>query len=422
MKRIVRYRRSTIFIFLIVSCIFLLTKCISNDGDKAATESTKEIAANPDYFQLYAGSEKCASCHKNIYKDNVHTAHYLTTRPAIEKYIKGSFDSGNNAFVYDPDVTVKMEKRDSGLFQVLYYKGIERKTLRFDIVIGSGAKGQSFMSWNNNRLTQLPITYFTAPNQWANSPGFPSKVLINRPITSRCLECHSTYVYKTSAPDSDPEEFDHKQIIYGVDCEKCHGPGAKHVEFQTQNPKDTTGKFIINPARLSRIQNLELCALCHGGRMQKTKPSFTFTAGDKLSDYFMNDSVSSNAVSDGYVDVHGNQYGMLKASKCFRMSATLTCTSCHNPHENERGKIALFSQRCISCHKDVHDHFTKINNTPVLAINKNCIDCHMPAQPSRAITLLLPGSQMPTAALIRTHFIAIYPLETKNFIDRKNKQ
>ena len=56
----------------------------------------------------------------------------------------------------------------------------------------------------------------------------------------------------------------------GVDCEKCHGPAARHVEFQTQNPKETIAKFIINPAGFSRQQSLDMCALCHGGRLQKT--------------------------------------------------------------------------------------------------------------------------------------------------------
>lgn len=416
MKKIVRYERhSAIVLLIIVACIFALTECINNDSHEVVNRNATDSIANIDYFEQYVGSEKCAGCHKNIYEDNAHTAHNRTTRPAFEKYIKGSFDSGKNVFDYGNGVIVRMEKRDSGLYQVLYYNGIEEKTLRLDIVIGSGAKGQSFISWNHNRPTQLPITYFTAAGQWANSPGFPTRVLIHRPITSRCLECHSTYAYKISAADRSPEEFDSKKIIYGIGCEKCHGPGAKHVAFQTQNPKETTGQFIINPARQSRVQNLELCALCHGGRMQKTKPSFTFTAGDKLSDYFRFDTVSNTSVSNGYIDVHGNQYGMLKASKCFRMSA-LTCISCHDPHKNERGNIALFSQRCISCHKEVHEHFTKVNNTPVASISKNCIDCHMPDQPSKAITLLLPGHELPTAALIHTHFITVYPLETKKLM------
>jgi hypothetical protein len=87
-----------------------------------------------------------------------------------------------------------MQKRDSGFYQVAYFKGEEKKAMRFDMVIGSGVMGQSFLTWRNNKLYQLPITYFTAADQWSNSPGFPNeKVMIDRPATARCLECHISY-------------------------------------------------------------------------------------------------------------------------------------------------------------------------------------------------------------------------------------
>src|SRR5438045_8937759 len=126
--------------------------------------------------------------------------------------------------------------------------------------------GQSYLYGKDDHLYQLPITYFTAANAWSNSPGFPDKVRFDRMITSRCLECHTTFIKKISSPEEENEKFDSQKIMYGVDCEKCHGPAAKHVEFQTQNPKINTAKYIINPAKLSRQQNLDLCALCHGGR------------------------------------------------------------------------------------------------------------------------------------------------------------
>ena len=168
---------------------------------------------------------------------------------------------------------------------------------------------------------------------------------------------------------------------------------------------------------LSRQQNLDLCALCHGGRLHKTKPSFEFIAGDTLKNYFVKDTVSPDTKS---MDVHGNQYGLLNESKCFRMSSTLTCVTCHNPHENERGKVELFSQRCMTCRNKEHGTFCKINPALFSSIKSNCIDCHMPRQASSAITVLLPGGVAPTAALIRTHLIKVYPDESSKTIERKN--
>ncbi|MEO8766655.1 MAG: cytochrome c3 family protein [Ginsengibacter sp.] len=420
MNRMVSLQRSAIVIFTIVLCVFTLVKCISNSSD--TTEKKEKSAAIPDTkninFKQFAGSATCAKCHNKIYESHLHTGHHLTSIEAAEKYVKGSFNKSDNKYQYDANLYVAMEKRDSGLYQVAYLNGVEKIAKRFDIVVGSAARGQTFLSWQGNHLYQLPIAYFTATDQWSNSPGYPNQAAFNRPVTSRCLECHSTYANTISLPGKEPEEFDHARMLYGVDCEKCHGPGAKHVEYQTQNPKEPIGKYIVNPAMLSRKQNLDLCALCHGGRLRKTKPSFEFVAGDKLSDYFFRDTTSPDTKS---IDVHGNQFGLLSESSCFQNSAQLTCITCHNPHESERGKVAVFSQKCMACHNKEHGNFCKINPTLVNSISSNCIDCHMPRQRSMSIAVLLPGAEVPTAALIHTHFIKVYPDETKKFLENENK-
>jgi hypothetical protein len=151
--------------------------------------------------------------------------------------------------------------------------------------------------------------------------------------------------------------------------------------------------------------------------MQKTKPSFEFTAGEKLSDYFVKNNADPQV---NKMDVHGNQFGLLSQSKCFKMSS-LTCESCHNSHENERGRVQVFSQRCVNCHDDKHEKFCKMKMDANI-LKSNCIDCHMPKQPSSAITVFLPGGSVPTAALIRTHFITTYPDETKKFLSGKQNE
>lgn len=420
MKKFISYRQSSIVLFLIVCCFFILVQCINNSQEKKvvtnnanATTIKKKVS-----FQQFAGTAKCIQCHKEIYDSFVHTSHFLTSQPASGKFIKGSFETGKNIFAFHPGLYVAMEKRDSGFFQVSYSNGIEKIAKRFDIVVGSGAKGQTYLTWYKNELFQLPISYLTSANEWANSPGYPNRIVYNRSVTSRCLECHSTYANVISAPGKEPEEYDHSQIIYGVTCEKCHGPGAKHVEYESANPKDKEGKYIIQTALLSRQRSLDLCALCHGGRLQKTTPSFEFTAGDTLSNYFEKNTSAPNTKE---IDVHGNQYGLLMESKCFKNSATLTCVTCHDSHTNERGKEELFSQRCMTCHNKEHGTFCKVDAARVSSITANCIDCHMPRQASMSVALLLPGNNIPTAALIHTHDIKVYPDATKKFLLGKNR-
>lgn len=408
MRSFINTRRSSILICLIIClCVFLI-QCIDRENKEQKVTSSKNIG-----FDQFAGSATCATCHKQIYDSFLNTGHFLTSQTASEKNIKGSFEKGSNVFNYRPGVSIKMEKSDSGFYQVEYINGKKKIVRRFDITIGSGTRGQTYLSWQGNLPTQLPISYLTSENTWANSPG-DVNVYFDRPIDSRCLECHTTYAKVIPFRlQNTPEEFDHTKILYSIGCEKCHGPAAKHVEYQKENPKATIGKYIINPANFSRQQSLDLCSLCHGGRIKSTQPTFSFTSGDKLKDYFIVDTSAANAS----IDVHGNQLGLLKKSKCFKMSS-LTCVTCHDSHKNERGNLTLYSQRCMTCHNEQHGTFCKVKADKA-TISSNCIDCHMPNEISKSIVLQLQDKKIPTAQLLRTHFITVYPDATKKFLLNK---
>jgi len=402
-------------------CCVLLVKCIDRQNEEAEKKplpSNVLALSSTVQFDAFSGTEKCMSCHKDLYQSHLATAHFRTSAPASEKTILGSFQQGTNEFVFSEHTRVRMEKRDSGFYQVAYVDGAEKVARRFDIVVGSGAKGQTSIYWHDGHLYQLPITYFSPAREWSNSPGFPMKATFNRAVTVRCLECHTSFVQSTAGVGGQPDSFDSSRIVYGVSCEKCHGPGARHVDYHQSHPEEKTAQFIVNTGRLSRQQQLDLCALCHGGRLEKTTPSFTFIAGDTLSNYFKVDSTSPDP---NEIDLHGNQYGLLRASKCFRNSQALTCSSCHDSHKNERGQEAVFSQRCRQCHGGAH---ATAASCPMKArigasINSNCIDCHMPAKPSKAIAVFLPGANQPLAALIHSHYISVYPAETEKFLAAK---
>jgi hypothetical protein len=408
MKGLATYPRSLLLLITLVAGIFFLTECINQE----AGPQPEPAKSNAPQF---AGSATCGSCHKAIYEMHLSTAHFHTSEQARAENIKGSFEPGKNSVSFTSGGTVAMEKKEDGFYQTVYINGVRKKSQRFDLIFGSGTKGQSYAAWIGNHLVQLPITYFTSAEQWSNSPGYPNKISLNRIITSRCLECHATYAKIISDPAVEAEEYNKSTMILGVTCEKCHGPAAQHVAYQTQHPADSAAKFIINPAGFNRTQSLDMCALCHGGRLQKTKLSFSFTAGDKLSDFFVIDSTPGNA---DLIDVHGNQYGLLAASKCFRKSQTLTCMTCHSPHANEKGNAAIFSRRCMNCHSNKQGGAVLCTLTATLgtAINSQCTNCHMPEQPSRAIAVILQGTDTLTPAFMHTHLIKSYPAETKKIM------
>ncbi|MGK2864164.1 MAG: multiheme c-type cytochrome [Chitinophagaceae bacterium] len=363
----------------------------------------------------YAGSASCASCHNEIYKNHIQTAHYLDSRPASREFIKGSFAPGKNKFVYNKWMEVALQQKEEGFFQTALINGIEMQSEPFDVVIGSGRKGQTYLFWNEDKLYQLPVSYYTPLNSWCNSPGYPTNFIkFDRIIPAQCLECHGTYAEVLEDKDN-ISTYDKSKMIYGIDCERCHGPAAEHVAFHQKEPNEKKGRFIINTKTMDRQIRLDACALCHSGFRDPIQPAFRFMAGDKLDDF---SSVRYNKDSTSTLDVHGNQYGLLTSSKCFVMTAQMDCSSCHNVHENEFNKPKIFSQRCMDCHNKTEQHGCTVKPSNGLILSNNCIDCHMPELPSEKITLNVANEDKKVPDLVRTHRVAVYKQQSREYIEK----
>lgn len=379
---------------LIIGCLVFFSNCLYT------SKKNTIITINGDAF---AGDITCMHCHQQIYNSYLHTAHRNSSAPANETTIKGSFLPGQNIYTYNPYDRVIMEKRDSGYYQVLYTPIREVAAYPFNIVIGSGNKGQSYLYWKGNQLFQLSVSYYTGTHTWANSPGYPNRVFFNRGISITCLACHSTYFKKTNATNM-PPTFSQHQIIYGITCERCHGPAAKHVAYFNKHPNDSIARYIIQPQLLSRRQQLDACAVCHSSTQAGSDTAFSFITGDTLN--HVKDYLST------HLDVHGNQYGLLIKSKCFLQTTTLTCNTCHNTHQTEKNPT-IYNNRCMNCHVPRQKNFCTMANSIGPMITQYCIHCHMPGEPSQTLTLQLKSTNNAQPAIVYTHDIAIYPNATK---------
>lgn len=415
MIKVFQNKRTFLISALVIATLIIFSKCISDQNkNNQQHETVSNSIIDTVTFDQFVGSQTCASCHKAITEDYFNSFHFYTSQTASAQTIKGSFVTGKNGFQYDVGKIVKLEKRNDSFYQVYYHNNKEVVSRRFDIVIGSGKNGQTFLSWVGDHIIELPVSYFTQVHQWANSPGYPlSPIIFNRPVTTRCLECHSTYAEAVNYNPDVPPAFDSAKMILTVGCERCHGPAAKHVAYETKHPDDSIGMFVINPGKLSKSLSLYVCGACHAGRLEEKRNPFQFVAGDSLNKYY---AISDAARNAGLMDVHGNQLGVLSASKCFQLSKTMTCITCHDPHKNEAGNTSLFSERCMSCHTNQHKQIEGLSNA---VVKNNCIDCHMPLQESTSIAFILQNKQTANAKM-RTHYITIYNDETKKFIEQNS--
>ncbi len=360
------------------------------------------------------GDQACLPCHEPRSTSYLHTSHHLTSQLASGNAILGSFSgSESNLKILDPipsssapGLSFRMDVKGGGYYEtaIAGIPGHEQShSERIDVVTGSGARGQTYLYWLGDQLFELPLSYWTDGHQWINSPGYKDKTAnFSRPIYPRCLECHATSIVPAS---SDPltNHYDRASLVTGISCETCHGGGADHVTAHTAtaaSPSSTADTTILNPARFVRDRQVDLCALCHsGGKRAELAPAFSYLPGQPLDDYLQ--PLPADPATQP--EVHGNQVGLLKRSRCYLSSPTMSCSTCHDVHAPER-PAAAYSDRCLSCHRV---QSCKMSQAIGPKIADNCIDCHMPKQPTNAIISTTAGNVV--RATMRTHWIRIYP-------------
>jgi hypothetical protein len=368
--------------------------------------------------ELYAGAEACKTCHKDVYESYVHSYHYKTSSAVNAGSLEELAPQSDTmpAFIYADASRVSVQKKEGSFFQVLFINGKEMRSGRMDMAFGSGEKAQTYAYWKDGRLFQLPLTFFRAnENTWVNSPGFPvSHARFDRVIVSRCFECHASYIHKENVQAGAmrvTEKLDNRSIIYGIDCERCHGPAAAHVKFHSDNPSSKEGKYIIPIKGLTRQQQLDLCAVCHSGNDFTAQRSlFAFVPGDTLANFFYPEFGGSGKEPD----VHGKQMQLLQQSRCFQLSE-MTCGSCHSIHSPVATNHLFYADKCMSCHQssshamNEREEMAKEKDRSYAGIAPaNCFNCHMPLQPSRSIRFLTGEKDNGIDYRLTNHRIGIY--------------
>jgi Flp pilus assembly protein TadD len=280
-----------------------------------------------------------------------------------------------------------MIHREGAYYQQRHQIGLDGKPTnidekRIDYVIGSGDQARSYLHIDpEGRLVELPVTWYSEKGgYWAMTPGYEAhnQKDFHGTVSKDCIFCHDAYPLEESKDiQASGEPIFRNPLPQGIDCQRCHGPGANHVKAAKSGSSEITKiqAAIINPANLDRSRQLEICMECHlstSGSQDRNisvrfdRDVFSFHPGERLSAYKLYFDTPQPDKS-GF-EIADAAY-RLRMSKCFEQSQ-MTCLSCHNPHRAPKTESS-YIQVCQSCHQTVAHKIS-------LPKTETCLSCHMP--------------------------------------------
>lgn len=318
--------------------------------------STGSQPAESSNMASFVGHQQCADCHFEIHESHVQTPHArtLTTTASssaaqslCDAVIAAGADYGTYHYQCDQEgLMAELPDTFPGrMFPLEYAFGSGEHAVTFLTLLddhGETVGIEHRMSWFQTKdgVSQTPGHARLSPTRDVELFG----KIIRGDDLKRCVSCHVTTgkVVGTNIHDFTP----------AIHCERCHGPGAEHVAAASDGSLADLSTTIRSG--WSADAEIKLCGECH-----RTPADIS---SERLKRY-------PNSV------VRFQPVGLLQSRCYLESNNTLSCTSCHNPHEGVHSRsLELQNQTCRDCHQDPASQTLCGSGQ-----TNNCIDCHMPA-------------------------------------------
>lgn len=382
------------FAILMLGAMMFATKA---GGQAKSSSGVPEGTAAAEFV----GSAACSRCHAEIYRRFSQTSMGRSMSPVTPKYLERTSGSYVNEGLQR---RFEVYTKDGKLYQSESGIGADGKQSfedahPVDWIIGAGMNGFGAILQRDQYLFQAPLSFYTKAGNWAPSPGYEFADLgFDRPITAGCIFCHSGRSNPVAGGSGKFESAPFSELAIG--CERCHGPGAAHVQAMhnmrtaagtkpaSARPLDTR---IVNPASLTPYLADNICMACHQtGDVRVLKPGKTYQdvrPGRPLDETLAILMVPPKRDSPPSSD-HVEHYYSMTLSKCYRASSgRLSCITCHDPHiEPTREEApAYFNKKCLACHTNQSCKLPTEARSHTEPGN-NCIGCHMPKRDIQVIS------------------------------------
>jgi hypothetical protein len=338
-------------------------------GSKDAPKSTATRLKAPGWWPTkgdrsrdeYVGAAECANCHVSESKTfrNSAMAHAVTRAAdsdSLRRHDYLAFQIGRYSYQIansDGKNVLTIRKGEASHSAVLLW------------AFGMGRMAQTYVYEQNGSFYEGHLSFYTALGGLDITPGHPRTEppsleegagrRVPADEIGRCFGCHTT-------ASTTKDRLDTENLVLGVTCEACHGPGAAHVAAAKSGKIELAVTSILNPGLMNPVKSVDFCGACH-----RT----------------WQDVVSDSPTRIGPLNVRFAPY-RLENSRCWKQGvgdARITCITCHDPHQPLVEDAAAYDSKCLQCHMaagkntkpSADDHRTAC---PVGV--KLCVTCHMP--------------------------------------------
>jgi hypothetical protein len=380
-----------------LALVLLATPLLLSSAETGQTKTANESGKASDG---YIGSQACSQCHAETYRQFTQTSMGRSMSPVTPAFLQNTPSSYTNEKL---NRRFEVYSKDESLFQSeagIATEGREsfHTANQIDWIIGAGVNGFGTIFKKDNFLFQGPLSFYSKPKSWGPSPGYEFTDLgFNRPILPGCIFCHSGRPNSIAGTNGQFESTPFSELAIG--CEKCHGPGAAHVQAMhdlnvagSKNKAASTFESkIINPAHLTPYLANNICMACHQtGDVRVLKPGKTYQdvrPGRPLDEILSILIVPPTRESPPSTD-HVEHYYSMTLSKCYRASqGRLSCITCHDPHvePTQEEAPAYFAAKCLACHTNQSCKLpiaARMQQQPA----NNCVGCHMPKRDIQVIS------------------------------------
>ncbi|MEO8497252.1 MAG: multiheme c-type cytochrome, partial [Planctomycetota bacterium] len=238
----------------------------SNSAANQVPQQPVSLSRPPARDGSFVGSEACAECHQQIFDQfkaspmgqsmatvanatQVENFEVSVVKPTGHRHYQVTRDTDSMAHH-----EIMLDARGEP-----YRDQIEE----ISFVVGSGQRGRSYLIDRDGLLFQSPIGWYAHGQRWDLSPGYSREnhQRFSRRIGDGCLYCHAGRVNHEGAASDRYEEPVFAELAIG--CERCHGPGERHVKIQTDPAVAPGPDTIVNPADLLVSKRESVCTQCH---------------------------------------------------------------------------------------------------------------------------------------------------------------